>query len=185
MSECGYWSLDTWTSLGYRIPRCLQFLFIRSSRRTVSRFFPPSSPFLPYQQLTYFPLSYPNNNCAAQFSIDGPIIDPQTIFSNYTTHSAAVNLVQPYLNSALLAQRFNKPFYMFETNTASCGGFPGISDSFGAALWGLDYGFQMAFANFTHAMLHTGGQNAFYNVSFLFFIYSNWYIPDLLYPLYI
>ena len=74
---------------------------------------------------------------------------------------------------------------MFETNTASCGGFPGISDSFGAALWGLDYGFQMGYANFTHAMLHTGGQNAFYNVSFLFFFYSNWYIPDLLYPLYI
>lgn len=52
---------------------------------------------------------------------------------------------------------------MFETNTASCGGFPGISDSFGAALWALDYGFQMAYSNFSNALLHIGGQNVFYN----------------------
>ena len=67
---------------------------------------------------------------------------------------------------------------MFETNTASCGGFAGISDSFGAALWGIDYGMQLAFGNFTHGLLHTGGQNAFYNVSFFlffFFIERDWY----------
>jgi len=52
-----------------------------------------------------------------------------------------------------------------ETNTASCGGFPGISDSFGAALWALDYGLQMAFHNFSGALLHVGGQNVYYNVS--------------------
>ena len=54
---------------------------------------------------------------------------------------------------------------MFETNTASCGGFPGISDTYGAALWSVDYALQLAYANFTHGMLHTGGQNVFYNVS--------------------
>jgi hypothetical protein len=71
---------------------------------------------------------------------------------------------------------------MFETNSASCGGFPGISDSFGGALWALDYGLQvrllallfqdvpelnvsqMAYSNFSGAMLHVGGQNVFYNV---------------------
>jgi hypothetical protein len=57
-----------------------------------------------------------------------------------------------------------KPFLMFETNTASCGGFPGISDSFGAALWGADYGLQMAYSNFSGALFHVGGQGAFYNV---------------------
>jgi hypothetical protein len=57
---------------------------------------------------------------------------------------------------------------MFETNTASCGGFAGISDSYGAALWAIDYGMQLAYVNFTHGLLHTGGQNAFYNVSFFF-----------------
>lgn len=53
---------------------------------------------------------------------------------------------------------------MFETNTASCGGFPGVSDSFGAALWALDYALTMAYSNFTGALFHVGGQNVFYNV---------------------
>jgi hypothetical protein len=52
---------------------------------------------------------------------------------------------------------------MFETNTASCGGFPGISDSFGAALWGVDYGLQMAAVNFSGALFHVGGQSVAYN----------------------
>jgi hypothetical protein len=53
---------------------------------------------------------------------------------------------------------------MFETNTASCGGFAGISDSFGAALWGTDYALQMAYGNFSGALFHVGGQADFYNV---------------------
>lgn len=57
-----------------------------------------------------------------------------------------------------------KQFLMFETNTASCGGFAGISNSFGAALWALDYGLQMSYSNFSHALLHFGGQNVAYNV---------------------
>ena len=52
---------------------------------------------------------------------------------------------------------------MFETNSASCGGFVGISDSFGAALWGLDYAMQMAFSNFSASLFHVGGQSVFYN----------------------
>ena len=70
-----------------------------------------------------------------------------------------------YYNSGMVAQAANLPLIMFETNTASCGGFAGISDSFGAALWTIDYGMQMAWSNFTHALLHIGGQNVFYNVS--------------------
>ena len=72
---------------------------------------------------------------------------------------------------------------MFETNTASCGGFPGISDSFGAALWGIDYGMQLAYGNVTHGLFHTGGQRAYYNVSFLsfFFLGLKKYVhPDFL-----
>lgn len=57
----------------------------------------------------------------------------------------------------------NKPMIMFETNTASCSGFPGISDSFGAALWGLDWALMMAFNNFSAALFHVGGQNTYYN----------------------
>ena len=58
-----------------------------------------------------------------------------------------------------------KEFMMFETNTASCGGFPGLSDAFVAALWAVDYSLQMAYSNFTGALWHVGGQDVSYNVS--------------------
>ena len=83
----------------------------------------------------------------------------------FLTHTTGVNLLQQYLNTARIAQEVGKPFMMFETNTASCGGFPGISDAFVGALWGLDYGLTMANSNFTGALWHVGGQNVYYNVS--------------------
>ncbi|EGN92294.1 glycoside hydrolase family 79 protein [Serpula lacrymans var. lacrymans S7.3] len=105
---------------------------------------------------------YPTDNCYAEYGIGQPV-DPQTVFPQFLTHASGQGLVAPYLNSTNYAQSQGKPFLMFETNTASCGGFPGISDSFGAALWALDYGLQMAYSNFSGAMLHVGGQNVYYN----------------------
>ncbi|KXN83267.1 hypothetical protein AN958_01638 [Leucoagaricus sp. SymC.cos] len=121
--------------------------------------------FIPSYQDNLYALTvehYPNNNCHAQFGT-GSYQDPQLNFPSYLTHNAGVDLVRPYLNSTVIAQTANKPFIMFETNTASCGGFPGISDSYGAALWAMDYGFQMAYSNFSNALLHIGGQNVYYN----------------------
>ncbi|KAJ7200294.1 hypothetical protein GGX14DRAFT_466601 [Mycena pura] len=89
---------------------------------------------------------YPADNCGATFGA-GAVVNPQD-------HHVRTDK--------------NKPFLMFETNTASCGGFLGISDSFVAALWGLDYALQMAHSNFSGAMFHLGGQNVFYNVRALF-----------------
>ena len=112
--------------------------------------------------------SYPDDNCAAQYGIGAPK-DPQTEFPNYLNHTAGKALIAPYLNSTFIAQAAGKPLLMFETNTASCGGFPGISDAFGSALWALDYGLQMAYSNFSGALFHVGGQNVYYNVRrFLF-----------------
>ncbi|GLB45710.1 hypothetical protein LshimejAT787_2600430 [Lyophyllum shimeji] len=82
--------------------------------------------------------------------------------------------MQPYRRStscsrtaarASLHAGIGKPFVMFETNSATCGGLPGISDSFGAGLcqWALDYGLTMAAANCSGALLHVGGQNVWYN----------------------
>jgi len=106
------------------------------------------------------------NNCAflTGGSPTDPIINPQDIFHIFLSHKTAIELTSPYLASTRLAQEANKPFIMFETNTASCGGFAGISNSFAAALWGIDYGLQMAYGNFTYGLLHVGGQNVFYNV---------------------
>jgi len=105
---------------------------------------------------------YPTNNCFAQFGVGAPV-DPQTAFAQFLTHQSGIDIVQPYLNTAGLAQIHNLPFVMFETNTASCGGLPGISDSFGAALWGADYSLQMAYSNFSGALMHVGGQGVYYN----------------------
>ncbi|KAG9217951.1 glycoside hydrolase family 79 protein [Pleurotus ostreatus PC15] len=106
---------------------------------------------------------YPNNNCFAAFGGSGSLKIPQDEFAAYLNHNAGRDLVRPYLNSSAIALAAGKPFMMFETNTASCGGFPGISDTFGATLWALDYGYQMAYANFSGALFHVGGQNVYYN----------------------
>ncbi|KIM82064.1 glycoside hydrolase family 79 protein [Piloderma croceum F 1598] len=105
---------------------------------------------------------YPTDNCAAQFGIGTPVI-AQDAFPEFLTHTSGQNIVKPYLASTAYAQTLLKPFLMFETNTASCGGFAGISDSFGAALWGADYALQMAYSNFSGALFHVGGQADFYN----------------------
>ncbi|KAG2005628.1 hypothetical protein CC2G_002017 [Coprinopsis cinerea AmutBmut pab1-1] len=107
---------------------------------------------------------YPIDNCFAQFGV-GTYHDPQEVFQSFLTHDSGISIVAPYLGSTEYAQSRGKGLLMFETNTASCGGFPGISDSFGAALWALDYSMQMAHANFSGALFHVGGQNVFYNVS--------------------
>ncbi|KAG6827198.1 hypothetical protein H0H92_012825 [Tricholoma furcatifolium] len=110
--------------------------------------------------------NYPTDNCAAQFNTGGTIQDPQTIFPDFLSHTAQYSghsIIQKFLNSTQFAVTNGKRLYMMETNTGSCGGFAGISDAFGAALWGVDYAFQMATNNFGGGMLHVGGQNVFYN----------------------
>ncbi|KAK0200670.1 hypothetical protein DFS33DRAFT_1266366 [Desarmillaria ectypa] len=107
---------------------------------------------------------YPSDNCAAQYGSGyGEARDPQMMFPQYLNHTAGQALAKPYLNSSSYAQSKGKPLVMFETNTASCGGFPGVSDSFGAALWGLDYAMQLAYSNFSGALMHVGGQGVYYN----------------------
>ncbi|KAG9127513.1 hypothetical protein FRC07_012800 [Ceratobasidium sp. 392] len=67
---------------------------------------------------------YPTDNC----KINGNVHDPQETFSTYTTHQAAVHLAEKYLTTSAMVQAAGKPLVLMETNTASCGGFPGISD---------------------------------------------------------
>ncbi|KAI0255534.1 hypothetical protein BJV78DRAFT_1151513 [Lactifluus subvellereus] len=107
---------------------------------------------------------YPDDNCAALYPALGEALqNPQDIFINYLQHNASTTLISSYLNSTAFAYQNGKQFIVFETNTASCSGFPGISNSFGAALWALDWAFTMAYSNVTSALFHVGGQNAYYN----------------------
>lgn len=74
---------------------------------------------------------YPQNNCG----INGQYTNPQDIFGMYLNHTSAESLTAQYLDTALIATQAGKELVMMEMNTASCGGFPGLSDSFGAAMW--------------------------------------------------
>ncbi|KAF8519369.1 glycoside hydrolase family 79 protein [Hysterangium stoloniferum] len=98
-----------------------------------------------------------------ELSLGNVTVDLQSEFPKYLSHAAVVAMVQPFVNVANQAVAFQKPLLMTETNTASCGGFPGISDTFGAGLWGIDYALQLAYGNFSGAMMHMGGQNVYYN----------------------
>ncbi|KAI0791077.1 glycoside hydrolase family 79 protein [Abortiporus biennis] len=110
---------------------------------------------------------YPTDNCAAIYG--GNVQVPQEIFGNYLAHSGSLSgrtlLTRfGFVDAAnQVAMPHGKEMILFETNTASCGGFPGISKSFGAALWGVDFGLQLAFSNFSHALVHVGGQDTYYN----------------------
>ncbi|KAF8320741.1 hypothetical protein DL93DRAFT_1730126 [Clavulina sp. PMI_390] len=101
---------------------------------------------------------YPYPNCGEGYQAD--VIFPQYLMHNMSTNSLSGG---DYAFAAATAVTQNKPLIMFETNTASCGGFPGLSDSFGAALWSVDWTMQLAYRNFSGAMFHFGGQNASYN----------------------
>lgn len=52
------------------------------------------------------------------------------------------------------AQSRGLPIAMAETNSASCGGMPGVSNAFAATVWGLDYMFSLAQDGFRSVNFH-------------------------------
>lgn len=74
---------------------------------------------------------YPTNNC----DVDGDAIAAQDIFADFLNHTSAQYLTGLFLEGSTEVQAAGKELVMLEMNTASCGGFPGLSDSFGAAMW--------------------------------------------------
>lgn len=75
--------------------------------------------------------NYPENNCG----INGQYTNPQDVFYRYLNHTSAEWLTAQYADVSQAGLENNKNLVMMEMNTASCGGFPGLSDSFGAAMW--------------------------------------------------
>ncbi|KAI0796859.1 glycoside hydrolase family 79 protein [Abortiporus biennis] len=100
---------------------------------------------------------YPQNNCFANHAYQ---------LDYYLHHANAVSLTQWQANGInwLHSQPDTKPLLMDEFSSASCGGIPGISDTFGAALWTVDYALQMATAGYSAAYLHTRERGITYNL---------------------
>jgi hypothetical protein len=81
------------------------------------------------------------------------------------------------------------PLALAETNSASCGGMPGVSNAFTSTVWGLDYMYSMAQAGFRYINFHIsyrpGGSS--YNAVDTFGrqdASGNWHYRNVAEPLY-
>lgn len=113
-----YWLLDGWIRTR-TIWHTLRFSSESTSKNTV------------IGNAERLSASYPEDNCG----VNGNYLNAQDIFYEWLNHTSATNLTVPYFDGTRQALAAGKEMIMFETNTASCGGFAGISDSFGATLW--------------------------------------------------
>ncbi|KAI1846980.1 hypothetical protein JX266_006855 [Neoarthrinium moseri] len=80
------------------------------------------------------------------------------LLSNHTT--LWLNVSQ-YVPQVAAADAAGAPLVMGETNSVSCSGKSGISDTFGAALWGVDYVLMAASIGFQKVYFHLGAQSEY------------------------
>jgi hypothetical protein len=88
---------------------------------------------------------YPASHCGTSTTTIAQLLSPETYA---TTHDKLQGIV------ALDAQ-LRLPSVMNETNSASCSGQPGVSDSYATALWSMDYLMQSAQAGIARVQFHT------------------------------
>ncbi|KAH9858510.1 glycoside hydrolase superfamily [Lenzites betulinus] len=106
--------------------------------------------------------SYPQSACGGA----------STNLPNLMNHAGIVSYVSQYKAEATAAHNAGKRFFLGETNSATCGG-GGISPTFGAAMWIVDYVLQSALIGVERLYFHHGtigncaycwwGQNAVYS----------------------
>lgn len=80
------------------------------------------------------------------------------LLSNHTTLWLNVSQFVPQVAAADAA---NTSLVFGETNSVSCGGRSGISDTFGAALWAVDYVLMAASIGMPKVYFHLGAQNQY------------------------
>ncbi|PWN33621.1 uncharacterized protein FA14DRAFT_190756 [Meira miltonrushii] len=82
--------------------------------------------------------------------------------SNHSISSYAVHLYpQSNCDPEQAAQRAGAPLVFGETNSVSCSGKSGISDTFGATLWTYDYAMMSASLNIPQIFFHLGDQSEY------------------------
>jgi hypothetical protein len=121
---------------------------------------------------------YPQNNCFGTHALDIPyyIQHPNgqfTAFSFFLSLNllffSVVSLAaweESGIDKVLSSNSFNNPrVIMSEFNSASCGGVPGVSNTFAVgSLWTVDYALQMASIGYSAAYIHTREQGVSYNI---------------------
>lgn len=97
---------------------------------------------------------YPQSTCdperAARLSLD-LLSDHLVLYKN----------VSQYIPQQRAAQNAGAPLIFGETNSASCSGKSGISDTFGATLWTYDYALLSASLNIPQIFFHLGDQSEY------------------------
>jgi hypothetical protein len=68
----------------------------------------------------------------------------------------------PQLDGQAVARAKGVEYWLAETNSVSCGGAHGVSDSFGAGLWAIDWMFNGAALGYRGMNFHGAGSNAAY-----------------------
>ncbi|KAI1811210.1 glycoside hydrolase family 79 protein [Poronia punctata] len=76
-------------------------------------------------------------------------------------HSVLWRNVSQYIPQVAAADAAEAPLVMGETNSASCSGRSGISDTFGAALWTVDYVLTAAAIGIRKVFFHLGAQSEY------------------------
>ncbi|CAE6439342.1 unnamed protein product [Rhizoctonia solani] len=98
---------------------------------------------------------YPGNNCQI-----GSVRD---VFPVYLSHDLLSQHAAGHAEFCRVVQEAGKPLFLSKANATACGGFPGISDAFGAGLWAVDWALKLATYNFSATLFHLGGQGDYYN----------------------
>lgn len=80
------------------------------------------------------------------------------LLSNHTT---VWQNVSQYIPQVEAAHALGKPLVNGETNSVSCSGHSGISDTLGAALWAVDYVFTHISIGFQKVYFHLGAQSEY------------------------
>ncbi|KAG8886461.1 hypothetical protein FRB97_002972, partial [Tulasnella sp. 331] len=108
--------------------------------------------------LNYWGMHYPNDNCPGLQQLTA-----QEVLPTYLTHNSALTFSQEFAPITAEVMSAGLPLAILESNTASCGGFPGLSDAFTSSLWAIDNALMLAATNISTFLLHVGGHNDNYN----------------------
>lgn len=81
--------------------------------------------------------------------------------------------VSQYIPQVAAADAAGSPLVLGETNSISCSGRSGISDTFGAALWGVDYVLLAASIGIQKVYFHLGAQSEYSSFTPVPYVYKN------------
>ncbi|KAL9082694.1 MAG: hypothetical protein Q9159_006234 [Coniocarpon cinnabarinum] len=90
--------------------------------------------------------------------ISGATTPGVTLQKTLMNHTSTVASIRPHVNESMLLSNYTSqsPYLLGETNSLYNEGAPGLSNSFGAALWNFDFNLHCAAAGINRVHMHQG-----------------------------